>query len=259
MRVEQLGEGEPEIAVVGAVHGDEPCGASAVERLLAERPAVEEPVKLVIANEGALEAEARYLDADLNRSFPGDPDADTHEPRLAAELVAELEGCVTLSLHSTRSHAEPFAVVAGLDDLARAVLPAMSVVAVVETGQFVEGRLFATDCVVEVECGLQGSEAAADNAARLTREFLAALGALEEPTDRRTHPRFRLTRPIPKAGADEYEVFVENFQRVAPDQTFAAADGESVVAGESFYPVLLSAYGYPDMLGYAAERVGTLR
>lgn len=39
MRVAQLGEGDPEIAVVGGIHGDEPCGVHAVERLIEERPA----------------------------------------------------------------------------------------------------------------------------------------------------------------------------------------------------------------------------
>jgi len=33
MDVHDLGEGEPEVAVVGAIHGDEPCGARAVRRL----------------------------------------------------------------------------------------------------------------------------------------------------------------------------------------------------------------------------------
>lgn len=31
-----LGDGEPEIAVVGGIHGDEPCGVNAVETLLDE-------------------------------------------------------------------------------------------------------------------------------------------------------------------------------------------------------------------------------
>lgn len=38
MRVETLDQGEPRLAIVGAIHGDEPCGAQAVETLLNERP-----------------------------------------------------------------------------------------------------------------------------------------------------------------------------------------------------------------------------
>jgi len=83
-------------------------------------------VRLIVANEAALDAGVRYLDADLNRSFPGDPDAESHEARLADELLDALDGCSTLAIHSTQSYAEPFAVVDSMDEVARAVAPRTS-------------------------------------------------------------------------------------------------------------------------------------
>jgi succinylglutamate desuccinylase len=74
MRIEQFGEGDPEVAVVGGIHGDEPCGVRAIERLLENPPSVRRPVALVVANERALAAGTRRVDEDLNRAFPGDPD-----------------------------------------------------------------------------------------------------------------------------------------------------------------------------------------
>ncbi|PSP80064.1 succinylglutamate desuccinylase [Halobacteriales archaeon QS_1_68_20] len=258
MRVDQLGEGTPEVAVVAGVHGDEPCGVRAVEDLLANPPEVRRPVKFVVANEAAIDREMRYVQADLNRSFPGDADGETHEARLAAEITEELEGCATLSLHSTRSYADPFAVVSGVDDLVRRVVPALSVDAVVDAASFVEGRLFASGGVVEVECGLQGSDEAAENARELIGAFLAAMDALDAPVERESTPLFRLTRPLPKSAGDEYEVYVDNFRRVEAGETYAAADDERLVASDPFYPVLLSAYGYTDLFGYAADRIGTV-
>lgn len=208
MRAEQLGDGTPEIAVVGGIHGDEPCGVRAVERLIEEQPTVERPVKLIVANEPAVERGVRYVNADLNRAFPGDLDADAYERRLAARLAEELSGCVTLALHSTQSHAEPFAVI--------------------------------------------------DTPNSVAREILTATGAL--PGDTVTHrlPTFRLHHPIPKRDGDEYEVFIENFTRVEAGETFAAVDGEPVTAEEPFYPVLVSPYGYRNVFGYVAEKVGVL-
>jgi len=261
MRIERRGEGDPEVAVVGGIHGDEPCGVHAVEHLLATEEEFARPVAFVIANERAVESGERYLDADLNRSFPGDRSAAAHERRLAADIADELAGCTVLALHSTQSHADPFAVVDGIDDVARELVPRLPVTAVVDSANFVEGRLFGADAdadVIEVEAGLQGSDAAAENAVRIARAFLTATGAL--PGDTVTHevPAFRLTRRLPKAPAEEYEVFVENFQPVAAGQTYAAADGDALVAEEAFYPVLLSAYGYADVFGYAADRIGSL-
>jgi hypothetical protein len=178
MRIHQLGEGTPAVAVVGAVHGDEPCGARAVERLLAEAPPVERPVKLVVANEAALADGVRCVDEDLNRAFPGDPRAETHEGRLAYDLGRELRGCTTLAIHSTRSWAEPFAVVRSTDAVTRGVCPRLPVDAVVETDAYTEGRLVALPHALEVEAGRQGTPAAAENAHRVTLAFLAATGVL---------------------------------------------------------------------------------
>ena len=286
MRIHELGEGTPEVAVVAAIHGDEPCGARAVERLVAEAPAVERPVKLVVANEEALEANARYLDEDLNRAFPGDPNAATHEGRLAHELVRELRGCTTLSLHSTQSYADPFALVDTVDAVAQSICPHLPVDIVVETAPFTEGRLIEHPHTIEAECGLQGTEGAAQNAYWLARAFLAATGVVSAPladsdggeTDVDEHDDtdvggqnlplgrrnggevtvYRLREQIPKRAAERYEVFVSNFEYVDAGERFATVDGEPLVAERPFYPVLLSSHGYENVFGYAGEKVGRL-
>jgi predicted deacylase len=262
MRVEQLGDGRPEVAVVGGIHGDEPCGVAAVESLADERPPVERPVKLVVANEAALDAGERYLDEDLNRAFPGDHDAATHEGRLAARLADELAGCETVSLHSTQSYEELFAIVNGTGEFERTVCPRLPVDAVVDAGAFDRGRLFVSlDRLVEIECGYQGSAAAARNATRATRAFLGAVDALPSArqSPRSDLPVYRLTRQVGKKRAKTYEVYASNFEHVPAGQPFAAADDEEFALDEGFYPVLMSPYGYEDVFGYAAERVGTVR
>lgn len=268
MRIHQLGEGVPEVAVVGGIHGDEPCGPAAIERLVAESPDVERPVKLIVANEEAMERGVRFVDEDLNRAFPGDADAESLEGRLASDLARELEGCTTLALHSTQSYAEPFALCDTVDEIARAIVPHLPVDTLIETDLFTEGRLIEHPHTVEVECGLQGSDDAAENAYWLTRAFLSATGALEAPlADEPTGAAdatpgdvdvFRLLQPVGKPPAEEYEVFAHNFERVGTGERFAVADGETFTADEPFYPVLMSARGYTDVFGYAAEKVGTL-
>lgn len=259
MRIEQLGDGEPEIAILAAIHGDEPCGVYAVERLLADDPAVERPVKLIVVNERALARGVRYTETDLNRVFPGSPDADSHEERLAHELLNELRGLTTFSMHSTQSYDEPFAVVDEAGSLAAAVCPYLTVDAVVEATGFTEGRLVEYADVVEVECGLQGTSTAADNAVTLIYEFLSAVGALpSERAPAEEVPVFRLRKLVPKRTAEEYAVFAANFQRVSAGEPFAAIDGEKLVADEPFYPVLMSPYGYEEEFGYAGELSGQL-
>ncbi|MBV0922747.1 succinylglutamate desuccinylase/aspartoacylase family protein [Halomicroarcula limicola] len=261
MRVEQLGDGAPEIVVVGGIHGDEPCGPDAIESILADPPSVNRPVKFIVANEEALEAGERYLETDLNRAFPGDPDSALHEERLAAELTEELRGCTVLGLHSTQSYDGMFALVEELSPALRDVLPNLSVDAVVETEAASEGRIFSVaPGAIEVECGYQGSPEAAENAEQVIREFLAATGVTDEklPARRESLPVFRLGDPIPKAAADQYEVYARNFEEHPAGEPIAAADGEQLVSDEPFHPVLLSAEGYEEVFGYTADHVGAL-
>lgn len=264
MRIYELGEGTPELAVVGGIHGDEPCGPLAIERLLAENPAVQRPVKFIIANEEALEAGTRYLDADLNRVFPGDADAEAHERRLAHDIAREIQGCTTLALHSTQSTPKPMGVIRSVDEVARAIYPRLPLDFLIETDAHTDGRLVEYPHTIEVECGLQGTEEAADNGYDLVRAFLAATGALPAPAaddrlevpDPETVDVFRLKRPIPKPAGTQYQVFVDNFERVTEGTAFAAVDGEPLHAESDFYPVLLSPGGYEEIFGYVSEKIG---
>jgi predicted deacylase len=218
-------------------------------------------VKFVVANERALERGVRYLDEDLNRAFPGDADATGHERRLARRLLAEIDGCTTLSLHSTQSYANPFALVDTVDLETAAICARLPVDAVVETAAYADGRLISYPGTIEVECGLQGSELAAANARSLVEAFLVSTGVLDPATEGAADvdiPVFRLTDRVPKSPADDYEVFVDNFERVPAGVPFAAADGDDHVAEEPFHPILMSAEGYRDVFGYAGERAGRI-
>lgn len=259
MRIERLGEGTPEISIVGGIHGDEPCGVRAIERLLADRSPLSEAVKLIVANEAAIEAGVRYVDADLNRAFDEPHENADHEYGLARRLAAEVRGTTVLSIHSTRSHADPFAISAGILPHVHRLVPHLSVDALVDTSVAVNGRLFETAAdVIEVEAGLQGSDAAAENAYRLAREFLTAEGALPGDTVPSELPLFSLTGTIEKPPATSYDVFTPNFARVEAGEAFASADDRLLRAEEPFWPVLLSAEGYRTIFGFESQKGGTV-
>jgi predicted deacylase len=257
MRVEQLGTGAPDVAIVGGIHGDEPCGVRAIERLLAEAPAVERPVKLVVANEEALERGVRYIDADLNRDFDPDDGRDAHEYDLAGRLADEVEGCLVLSIHSTQSFADPFGFVTDLESPAAAVCSSLPLVALC-VPDFEEARALGTRAnLIDVEAGLQGTDEAAENAYQVSRAFLTATGVLPGETTRRDLPLYQGTHTLEKPPAEEYEVFAENFTLVEAGEVYAAADGEALVAETPFYPIMLSPRGYRDVFGFAGEHLGT--
>jgi predicted deacylase len=256
MQVHTVGDGTPEVAVVGAVHGDEPCGARAIERFLARDPTVDRPAKLIVANERALERGVRYVETDLNRALPGDPDGDLYEQRLAADLTSEVEGCLSLGIHSTVSYDGAFANVAYLNERKREIAAHLPVDAIVDFTAVSDGRSVELPGFVDVEAGYQGSERAVDNAYDCLVAFLRTTGVLSGDPPARDPGFYEVHEALYKEPGRRYEFRGRNFERVAAGATFATVDGEPLTADDPFWPVLMSSDGHDVLLGYRSTYRG---
>lgn len=93
----------PTALLVGGMHGDEPSGYLAAERLL-ERPVeVGRLVVLPRANRVAIERDTREgASGDLNRQFPPGDEPTTDLARAIWDLVEHHEPDVTANLHSSK-------------------------------------------------------------------------------------------------------------------------------------------------------------
>ncbi|WP_232686269.1 succinylglutamate desuccinylase/aspartoacylase domain-containing protein [Halobacterium zhouii] len=252
-----LGDGDPDLAVVGGIHGDEPSGVRAIRHVLDTEPDLERAVKFVVANPPAGVAHRRYLDVDMNRVFPGDPDSPDRERRLAAQLADEIGGSIVLSLHSTHSSTNPIAFVSGKHPDAQAVAARLPVEHVVNHDPVVDGAFTSCKRVVSVEVGRQLTDAATTNATKLVRSFLRMTDALpDEPTT--GSPDFHtLTGSVEKpADAEDPQLLVDNFREVSEGTTYATTSDAEFVADDSFYPILMSETGYDHIFGYRGRRAG---
>lgn len=121
----------PTLVVVGSLHGNEPSGVYALERVLAALQGKESALAgefvALAGNLVALDRGVRFLDRDLNRCWTAEQvaairarpaDAWSLEDREQIELLAELEAvfercdapAFILDLHSTSAGGAPFAV-----------------------------------------------------------------------------------------------------------------------------------------------------
>ncbi|MFC6954826.1 succinylglutamate desuccinylase/aspartoacylase domain-containing protein [Halorubellus litoreus] len=245
------------IAVVAALHGDEPCGAYAIADLLATDPAFQRRVKFVVANERAMEAGERYVDDDLNRAFPGDPHSRSHERRLAARLREELADAEVITFHSTDAEPTPFALLQNPSETTDAVVRATGLEQIVDIS-YVDGGLEDVVDGVAVECGPMRTRGAAESARGILERFLTARGALPgavEPVDLDV---YRVDGVVDRG---DLAFTGRNFQRVHAGDAFAVdttGDDGEITAPEPFTPVLMATDGYDDMLGFQATNVGPL-
>jgi predicted deacylase len=249
------GPGEPEVGVVGGIHGDEPSGVRAVRRLRDADLDLQRGVAFVVANPGAVAAGRRFLDSDLNRVFPGDPGGD-REQRLAARLSRLLGPLTTLSIHGTHSCPTPFALVHRSQPEEYELAEGLPVAHVVDHSGVNEGTVTTSGCVVEVEVGRQGTEEAAATAETQARAFLESVGALPGETRSETPEYFHMTRSIPKPPHSDATLYVENFEYVPAGTAYGSVDGRDLRSEVGFYPILMSECGYADIFGYEGRKLG---
>ncbi len=93
------------LCVVAGIHGNERFGLRVLEMLKGE------DVQKVVANKEALKENRRFIDTDLNRSFPGNPLSPSYEERRAYELLKEIRCNKVIDLHSSTSNTPPFAII----------------------------------------------------------------------------------------------------------------------------------------------------
>ncbi|KOX98267.1 succinylglutamate desuccinylase/aspartoacylase domain-containing protein [Halorubrum tropicale] len=263
--------GSARVAIVGGIHGDEPAGVRIVERLAAELAPLDSSdgeegsaglVRLILANEPAIEAGTRYTDADLNRAFPGDADSDEYERALAPRLAAELEGFdAVLALHTSHSAPPPFAIFSDLTESVRRTVTGLPVDHVVDASGLRSTTLDSTiPHTVSIEVGRQGSEEAVEFGHEACRAFLRAHGALadEQPTFSETTV-VAGSEEVPK-GEGTPHVHFRNFEPIPEGAVFAEDDVYTHRVEEpGVVPILASEDGYDDIFGIYGRVTGTLK
>ena len=112
---------QPIVTVVGCLHGNEYLGLRAFEYFKGHQTEYS-AAQFILANEPAIAADKRFVDCDLNRSFPGDIEGNL-EQQLAAELLLHiLSSRFVLDLHTTTSNIVMTPIVTNLNGDTRRVL-----------------------------------------------------------------------------------------------------------------------------------------
>lgn len=105
----------PHLLVLGAIHGDEPCGTYACKRLIEE---LEQGLYklnkglvtfIPVCNPKAFEANTRFVEKNLNRVFKRTLNPKCYEEKLANAIAPFVDDCdYLLDLHSFTAEGDPF-------------------------------------------------------------------------------------------------------------------------------------------------------
>lgn len=213
------------ILFIGGTHGDEPIGVEALQTLEKERSDFD----WIIGNPKALERNTREFEGDLNRSAPGNLNADTYASRRASEIMQiakKYEGVIDLHgaqgetgifIIITNPSPSNFALAARLDIQRIVVWPSYSPELVGPLSENVA-------CGLEIECGKKDDPDINKQLLSILKRFLnqETASPLEE----------REIYEVYDALEEKPETQLEEFK-------------ETTVNNETFFPLLIGSYSKP--------------
>lgn len=229
-------ENNPKITITCCVHGDEIFGLEVFRRLSLDTER-KNGLKLILVNEEAVIAKKRFLETDLNRSFPGRTDG-SHEEKLALELLPHARTAQSLlDIHTTTSDIRMTPIVTDLNDETRRIISFTDSEEVALMGEDMARRSLIGQAKAGVSLEFNEVYAKTEEAFGIVLDVVD--GLLENKTATAKPRRiFHITGTIPRTNAIPEDT--RNFK---------------IIPELNVYPFLLNERAYPDLHALKATKV----
>lgn len=210
-----------------------------------------------VANPKAYKLKKRFIDQDLNRSFPGKPRGN-YEQRLAYKLSPAIRAAdVFIDIHSTTSGLRDAAIVTKLDAATKQCLKAIGPKYVLLMNATKD------NCTVsQAKIGIS-FEYGDDSAATMRRvvagikRLFAHLGVIKMklPTRQMAIEYFDIPCTVKKPAGFKPAKGIKNYQLVRAGQVFATDGKRTLKAKTDFYPVLFGENTYTEYFGFKGKKL----
>jgi tryptophanyl-tRNA synthetase len=231
------------LVIVCCLHGNERFGLDVCKS--------QSLFPFVLANEKALEENKRFIDADLNRVFPGNFQGN-HEEKLAAELTENLKSFeYVLDLHSSSNECPLFGIITKPNEEKIEFAKKLGLKKlVIMSPSFASGKALIdfTNCGISLEVGPHERSENIDEVLELINNFA---GGKNYNNDLEI---FEVVSIVKKLGR---EILIKNFEPVFNGQVISQDTNFEQKAEYDFVPVLVGEKAYGDTLCLACKKISS--
>ena len=240
-----------------ATHGDETIG-HAVAKEIKKLKITKGEVVIHVANEKAYELKKRFIDQDLNRSFPGDTNGN-HEQKLAAKILPLIKSMdLVIDIHSTTSELKDALIVTKLDRKTREFIEVISPKYLLYMKVTKNNALISNAKIgIGFEYGKDKDIWVIKNTIYGIKKLLSHLGMIDEKY-KKTKVKtkyFEVYKTVPKPTGAKLLKTIKNYKMIKKCQLYAMLDKEKILAPEDFYPILFGEKKYEDFFGFAGKLI----
>lgn len=240
-------------------HGDERIGLKVAKEV--QKFSLHDGELLVhIANKKAFEAGKRFIDQDLNRSFPGKKNGN-YEERLAYRISPLVKSAdIVIDIHSTKTELRDAIIVTRLTAATKACLEAIRPKYVLVMKATEHNALISQAKIgLAFEYGKDNDRTVLKKIVADSKKLLSHLGVMESAVlkKRAATKYFEVISEISKPKGYMLLKKIKNYKLVKKGEVFAAhtATGKRLVAEEDFYPILFGNKNYHHIFGFKGKKL----
>lgn len=230
------------IAVVCCSHGNERYGIEVGKKL---------HLPFFLANKRAFEANKRFIDADLNRSFPGNINGNKEE-KIACHLLQKLKKFdYVIDLHSSSNSCPLFGIITSPNKEKIEFAKRLGLKKLIIMPEFFgtgKSLIDFVKCGISLEIGPHKRE---ENIKEV-KEAIDNLISNKYTTD--NLEIFEIFSTVKKQSDDD-SIFIENFKEVKKGEIIAQGKDNKQFAEFDFIPVFVNEEAYKGILCLAAKRI----
>lgn len=254
------GSGGKKILVIGCVHGDELIG----QRVIAELRRLEisqGTLITVLANTRAMKAGRRFLEQDLNRSFPGRKEGN-YEERLAYELLPIVRDAdIVLDIHSTTTDTTSAIILTKVNKSIKQLLLSFKPQRVVVMQKKVGKTALTGYCKagISFEYGKEKNRQAYLETLNDVKKIIIQYGLVknvhsQEKTLRPRTEYYEVLETLERPPGFKLEKAIKNFMLVKKNSVVAKKGTEVQKAPNDFYPLLFGPISYKEIWGFMSKK-----
>lgn len=257
LNITKIGYGKPLISIVGCLHGNEIIGKRVIDKLK-DICLLKGSLKLIVANEKAIQKKQRIVDGDLNRSFPGKKNGN-YEERLAHSISKEIKDSdIVIDIHATTSDFDRIAIITNLLKATKNILRLVPCekVALIRKNVFGGGEMIRS---VNVGLAIEyGPNKKGTNYKKALIEIMAILKNL----DMIKGSKLNYVKKELYAVTGSYKIpkffktskNIKNFKLVKKGAVIGWSAGKEMRSNKNFYPVFVGEENYKGILAITASK-----
>lgn len=246
----------PKIAIVGCVHGNELIGEKVMKKIR-NLDIKKGQLATIIANEKAMKKGARFIDTDLNRSFPGNKNG-TLEEEIAFKLLDILKNYdFIIDIHSTTTDTKSLIIITRLNSKIKKILRFLKPkrIALMPPKFSRHSLSYNAKMCVSFEYGKDKSAKALKETIKDIKNLLLYFDMIDGSNKNKNKTEFyKIVSAVKKEKKFKLHK-ISNFKLVKKGQIIAKCKNEKINADEDFYPILFGERAYKDIFGFKAKKL----